>query len=141
MTRALIVIDRPENRAKAARWLSQAPFGTRLTFHAPKRTLPQNDKLWASLTDIAEQLTWHGMKLSASDWKTMFMAALGAENRLVPNIHGNGFVDLGRSSSNLSKSEFSDLLEIINAFAAEHGVILSAGRERAPGEPAASAAA
>jgi hypothetical protein len=133
VSRALIVIASDAERQKAKRWLSKAPWNTRVTFQAPKRSLPQNDRLWASLTDIAEQLTWHGMKFSANDWKIMFLAALGGEMRLVPNIHGNGFVDLGRSSSRLSKAEFSDLLEIIHAFAAEHGVILGE-----PSEPDAN---
>ena len=46
------------------------------------------------------------------------------ELRLVPNIHGNGFVQLGRSSSKLSKAEMSELMALIEAFAAEHGVTL-----------------
>ena len=79
------------------------------------------------LTKVSQQLTWHGMKLSPDDWRLMFLAALGGEMRLVPNIHGNGFVDLGRSSSKLSKEEFGDLLEIVSAFAAEHGVDLIQG--------------
>ena len=44
--------------------------------------------------------------------------------RMVPNLDGNGFVSLGRSSSALSKEEFSDLMELIAAFAAERGVDL-----------------
>jgi hypothetical protein len=52
------------------------------------------------------------------------MAALNQELRLVPNIHGNGFVQLGRSSSKLSKAEMSELMELIEAFAAQHGVDL-----------------
>jgi hypothetical protein len=47
---------------------------------------------------------------------------LKRELRLVPNMAGNGFVNLGRSSSDLSKGEFSDLMELIAAFGAEHGV-------------------
>ncbi|WP_253075678.1 recombination protein NinB [Bradyrhizobium sp. 2] len=30
---------------------------------------------------------------------------------------------MGRSSSNLSKSEFSDLIELIHQFGANHGVV------------------
>jgi hypothetical protein len=43
--------------------------------------------------------------------------------RLVPSLDGTGVVNLGRSSSNLSKSEFSDLLELIHEFGARHGVV------------------
>jgi hypothetical protein len=52
------------------------------------------------------------------------MAALNQELRLVPNINGNGFVQLGRSSSKLSKAEMSELMALIEAFAAERGVEL-----------------
>lgn len=52
------------------------------------------------------------------------MAALGGELRMVPNIDGTGFVNLGRSTSNLTKPEFSDLLEIVHKFAAERGISL-----------------
>lgn len=122
MSRALIVIASDADRQKATRWLAKAPWNTRVTFQGPKRSLPQNDRLWASLTDISQQLAWHGLRLSPDDWKLMFMDALGAEMRLVPNIHANGFVNLGRSSSRLDKEEFAELLTIIEAFAAEHGV-------------------
>ena len=38
-------------------------------------------------------------------------------------LDGNGFVNLGRSSSDLSKGEMSDLMELIAAFGAKHGVV------------------
>jgi hypothetical protein len=41
---------------------------------------------------------------------------------MVPNIDGNGFVSLGRSSSDLSVGEMSDLIELILMFGAKHNV-------------------
>jgi len=122
MSRALISIASEADRAKAARWVTQAPAGTRVEFKAPKRSLPQNDLMWAALTDVATQLKWHGLKLSPDDWKLIFLDALKREVRMVPNIDGNGFVNLGRSSSDLSKTEMTDLIDLIHAFGANHGV-------------------
>lgn len=122
MSRATIILNSSAARRKAASWVETAPPGTRIEFKAPKRTIPQNDRMWAMLTDVAQQVPWHGLKLSPDDWKLMFLDALKREVRMVPNIDGNGFVSLGRSSSDLSKGEFSDLLEIIAAFGAKHGV-------------------
>jgi len=122
MSRALISIASEADRAKAARWVTQAPAGTRVEFKAPKRSLPQNDLMWAALTDVATQLKWHGIKLSPDDWKLIFLDALKREVRMVPNIDGNGFVNLGRSSSDLSKAEMTDLIDLIHAFGANHGV-------------------
>jgi hypothetical protein len=43
--------------------------------------------------------------------------------RIVPAIDGRGFVNLGRSSSKLSVGEMCDLIELIQAFGAQHGVV------------------
>jgi hypothetical protein len=106
MSRAQLTLCSMAEREKAKRWIDRLPPGTRVTFKEGKRTTDQNAKLWASLTDIATQLDWHGQKLTPDDWKIMFLDALNREMRPVPRIDGRGFVNLGRSSSNLSKAEF-----------------------------------
>lgn len=122
MSRALLILNGQEARRKAADWIRRAPVNTRVTFQAPKRSLDQNSKMWAALSDIATQMAWHGQKLSTEDWKMLFLSALKQEMRMVQNLNGNGFITLGRSSSDLSKEEMSDLLELILAWGAEHGV-------------------
>jgi hypothetical protein len=96
--------------------------GHRLTIKVEreKRSLEQNKKLWAALNDIAEQVTWHGVKLDAEDWKHLCTASL-KKQRIVPGIDG-GFVALGLSTSKMDKQEMSDLLECVMAFGASHGV-------------------
>lgn len=125
MSRALIALYGPADRARAIQWVTKAPPGTRLEFKQVKRSTDQNSKMWASLTDIAQQVVWHGQRLKPDDWKLVFLDALKRELRIVPNIDGNGFVNLGRSSSDLSKAEMSDLIEIIMAFGAQHGVVFN----------------
>ena len=122
MSRALLVLWNDAQRAKAIDWIRRAPKETRVTFQAPKRTLPQNDRLWAMLTELSEQLVWHGQKLSPEDWKVVAMSGLNQEMRVVPNMAGNGFVPLGRSSSRLSVQEMAELQDLIEAFGAQHGV-------------------
>jgi hypothetical protein len=78
--------------------------------------------MWAMLTEVAAQLPWHGVKLTPDDWKLIFLDALKRELRMVPNLEGTGFVNLGRSSSDLSKDEMTDLMELIAAFGAKHGI-------------------
>ena len=102
MARALLTLWTLTDRTKAARWIMAAPVGTRVEFKASRRTIPQNDRMWAMLTDVADQLVWHGIKLRPDDWKLMFLDGLKRELRMVPNIDGNGFVQLGRSSSDLT---------------------------------------
>lgn len=88
------------------------------------RSIEQNAKLWATLSDVAEQVEWYGRKLDAESWKHIFSAALKKQD-VVPNLDGSGFVVLGLSTSKMSVAEMRDMLELINAFCAERGVKLN----------------
>lgn len=122
MSRLVRALWTDADRAEVARWVNAAPKGSRVEVKAPQRSVPQNSRLWAMLSDVATQLPYHGIRLTADDYKLLFLDALKREVRMVPNLDGNGFVSLGRSSSDLSKEEMSDLLTIIEAFGANHGV-------------------
>jgi hypothetical protein len=122
MSRALLILDSPVARQRAAAWCHKLPHGTRAEFKESKRSLPQNSRLWAMLTDVATQVPWHGLSLRPDDYKLIFLDALKREVRAVPNLDGTGFVNIGRSSSDLSKSEMADLLTLIEKFGAERGV-------------------
>lgn len=126
MGRALLVLANETFKRRAIDWIVKAPLETRVEFKGPKRTLPQNDRMWAMLTDLSVQLAWHGQRLAPDDWKLVMLDALRRETnqqvRFVPNTDGTGFVNLSTSSSDLSKDEMTDLIEIIFAFGAKHGV-------------------
>ena len=127
MTRAVVVLHTLHDRQRAMTWARNAPPGTRVEFKEAKRSTEQNAAMWAALTEISVKATHHGLKLTPDDWKLLFLDALKREVRMVPNLDGNGIVSLGRSSSDLSKAEMSDLLEIINAWAAAHDIDLHSG--------------
>lgn len=122
MGRASVVVRSDADRVLLADWAYRVPLGTRVDWRGPRRSTDQNDLMWARLTELSRQLDWHGQKLKAEDWKLLFLDALRREVRMVPNLDGNGFVSLGRSSSDLSKDEMSDLLELIGAFGVQRGV-------------------
>lgn len=122
MSRHTLILHGPNERARLAKWSMTAPMGTRVELKEPKRSIDQNSRMWLMLSEFARQIPWHGVRLSADDWKLMFLDALKREVRIAPNIDGTGFVNLGRSSSDLSKAEMADLFEIMEAFAAKHGV-------------------
>lgn len=129
MSRALVILDSPMARSRAASLIMRAPAGTRCEFKASKRTLPQNDRMWSMLTEVARQLPWHGLTLKPDDWKLIFLDGLKRELRAVPNLDGTGFVNIGRSSSDLTKQEMTELIELIFAFGAQHGVEFADDRE------------
>lgn len=87
------------------------------------RTPEQNNKLWPMLRDLSEQLRWYDMELSPEDWKHL-ITALVYGTRIVPGIDG-GFVALGKSTKNMSKKMFSELIEAIYAFGSERQVAWS----------------
>lgn len=125
MSRATIILNSDKDRERAADWCRRIAEGTRVEFKAVKRSPAQNDLMWALLTDISRQVEWHGLKLLADSWKLIFLDGLKRELTIVPNIDGTGFVNISRSSSDLSKEEMSDLIELIRAFGATHNVVFS----------------
>ena len=88
------------------------------------RSLSQNARLWAMLTDISQQVEWYGRKLTPDDWKHVFTAALSKQD-VVPGIEG-GFVVLGKATSKMTKGEMAELQTLIEAFGAQHGVRFTA---------------
>lgn len=85
-----------------------------------KRSDASNRRMWAMLRDIAKQVEWYGQKLKDEDWKHIFSASV-EKQRAVPGLDG-GFVVLGLSTRKQSQKWFSDMFEVMEAFAAERGV-------------------
>lgn len=123
MSRALLILNTPEARRKAATWVAKAPDGTRVEFKGAKRSLPQNDRMWAMLTDIADQKEHHGRRYVPDQWKVLFMSACGREVQFIPSLDGKTFLPWGQSSSDLSKEEMTALIEFMFQWGADNGVV------------------
>ena len=91
-----------------------------LAIKPESRSLEQNRKMWAILAEISQQVVWHGNKLSAEDWKHILTASQ-KQQRTVQGISG-GLVVLALSTSKMTISEMSELIELAHAFGAEQGV-------------------
>jgi hypothetical protein len=120
--RAVVTLRTQTDRDKASRWCQGVATGSKVVFHGPTRSIDQNSALWAALGDIARQRDYHGLKLSPDDWRLLFLDAVDRETRMVPNLDGTGFVGLGRSTSALSKEEFSGLLSIVYEWGNRNGI-------------------
>lgn len=125
------VINGPRDRETAAQWCRKAPLGMRIEFKEAKRTLAQNDRMWAMLTDLSQQAMLGGKKFTPDQWKVIFLHALGQEIQLLPSLDGHGFVPWGQSSSDLTKDEMTGLIELMFKFGAEHGVQFQDEKEKA----------
>lgn len=126
MAHALAVIYDEKDRQRVIEWMKVAPIGTRVDIKGPKRTLPQNDRMWAMLTDIVRQKKEiDGQTFTTDEWKVIFLQALGQEQDVLPTLDGRNFFSTGHSSSNLGKEAMSNLIEFIFAWGAENDVIWS----------------
>jgi hypothetical protein len=123
MSRATLILTSDDIRAKATAWVRKAPPQTRVTFERPRRSVDQNALLWSRLGEVSRAVEWYGERLTSEEWKDVFTAAL-RKSRVVPGING-GFVVLGLRTSSMTKTEMTELLDLIDVFAAERGVELS----------------
>ena len=104
----------------AGRGLEAGPVELVLRRPKNQRSLDQNRRLWAVLSDVSRQVEWYGRYLSKEAWKDIFSAALERQD-VVPGLEG-GFVMIGGRTSKMTKQRFADLLTLIDAFGTDHGV-------------------
>lgn len=123
MDKQSFIISSRDNLITAFRYAEQFGYGKAYAVEVKPltRTIQQNNLMWAILGELAQQVVWHGQKLTPEDWKHVFSAALN-QQRVVPNIDSTGFVVLGQSTSKMTVRQMADMIELINAFGAEHNV-------------------
>jgi hypothetical protein len=123
MSHALAVLYTEADRQRVLEWIKVAEIGSRVELKGPKRTLPQNARLWAMISDIVDQKkTIDNQEFQAEEWKCIFLQALGQEPDILPTLDGRNFFSTGHSSSKLSKEQMSALLEYIICWGAENNV-------------------
>jgi hypothetical protein len=127
MGQAVIILTTQATREQFCRWVMAAPPRTVASLKGVKRSIPQNARLWAMLTDIARQATWAGKKRTTEEWKDLFTAAVktaGGGLEAVPGLEG-GLMILGLRTSEMSVAEMADLQTYIEAWGAQNGVVFS----------------
>lgn len=126
-------------RDNACRAIMTAIPGMVVTIRAPTRNNDQNAKFHALVADIAKaKPEWNGVHMDADDWKALLIVShaiatggSSAQLRLVPDLEGNGFIQLRESSAKMSRERASSLIDYCTAWAVSHGVTL---REPVKGE-------
>ncbi|MFP4239820.1 MAG: recombination protein NinB [Rhodosalinus sp.] len=115
-----VILRGPAQRSLAKRLVDEAPQDCVVTIAKPKRTLDQNAKMWAMLSDISRACP-DGRRHPPETWKSLFMHACGFEVAFLMGLNGEPF-PVGWRTSKLTKAQMSDLIEAIYAYGAEHGV-------------------
>jgi len=100
-----------------------------------ERTVEQNAKLHALLSDIAAQKQWAGQWLDIEAWKRLLTAAWeranGRSAECYPAIDGHGFDIVYRRTSRLAKQDMVELIEYVTAWAVSNGIELHDDQRRA----------
>lgn len=116
------VITNRDQLVIAFKLISALPFGYVLEARDRTRTDNQNRLLWPMLKCFEEQANIGGRTFKDYQWKSIAMEALGHEQEILPSLDGSRWFPAGLRTSKLGVREFSDLIELLNAEAAERGV-------------------
>lgn len=121
-----LISSRVRDNALAA--VNEAEPGAIVSVSPPKRSLEQNAKLHAILTDLARStLTWAGKRRSVEEWKMLAVSghaiATKEAGEIIPGLE-NEFVSIRESTAQMSVKRASSLIEYLISFCAQHGVEL-----------------
>lgn len=107
-------------RQRAHQLIERAPDGHVCRIDPPTRSLPQNDKMWAMLTDISMAKP-EGRRMTPEQWKCVFMQACGWEVQFLEGLDGQPF-PAGFRSSRMTVKQMADLITFIAEYGDRHGV-------------------
>ena len=122
--KSYFVLAHAEARRRASAAVQSAPEGYVVTVSPPKRSGEQNAALHAKISEIAASMEWCGKRWDVETWKRLLVGAwtraINEPVMMLPAIDGHGVEIVFRRTSTLTKRECSELLEFVNAWAAEH---------------------
>ena len=139
-----IILDSDRNRRFALDAVRKARHGQQVNIGKPMRTLEQNARLHAMLTDIADQLPWpkdtgemHDMEFWKRACTLGWLIDLNEHPELITSLDGKHVAILLPHTSHLDVSEAASLNQWIETFAVQEGVVLKdpAGPEPPPPDP------
>ena len=123
MTGQTVILRGEAQRALAKSLIDRAPGNAVVKIRPASRSLDQNAKLWAMISDVSRAKP-DGLCHTPEVWKALFMSACGHSVQFEHGLDGQPF-PIGFRSSRLTKAQMSDLIEFIYAYGAEKGVAWS----------------
>lgn len=87
----------------------------------------QQEKYHAMIGEIADQAKHLGATWDDEDWKRLLLDKFSKETgrkrgRIIPNLDGDGVVEVGVQSRKFSKKVASEFIEWLHAWGAENGI-------------------
>jgi hypothetical protein len=108
----------------ACRIIRAAPLGSVVRVTPPGRSLDQNAKMHAMLSDVSMAKP-RGLFRSPMQWKCVAMQGCGFETETLNDWYTGIPFATGHSTSKLSKEQFSVLIEWLYRMGAEEGITWS----------------
>ena len=106
--------------------------GHRLVFElGPEpQSRDQQEKYHAMIGEVAEQAKHLGAKWDAEDWKRLLLDRFARETgravgKVIPNLSGDGVVEVGILSRRFSKRTANEFIEWLLAWGVENGIEFS----------------
>lgn len=121
--RRIVRLSTKEARQRAISLVSSAPENYVVTIAEPTRSVDQNARLWAHLSDISRAEPM-GRKYTSEMWKCVFMSACGYEVQFLQGLDGTPFPS-GFKSSKMTVKQMADFISYIEAWMAEQGIVSS----------------
>jgi hypothetical protein len=118
-----VILRGDAQRVLAKNMIDAAPINAVVRIAPEKRSLDQNAKLWAMLSDISRAKP-EGRRHTPEVWKCLFMNACGHEVAFETGLDDRPF-PIGFHSSSLTKAQMSDLIEFIYEYGARHNIVWS----------------
>ena len=115
-----VILRGPVQREYGKRQIDSAPVDAVLTIKEGTRTLDQNAKMWAMLSDISAAKP-EGRKHTPEVWKCLFMSACGHAVQFEIGLDDKPF-PVGFRTSRLSKRQMADLITFVAEYGDRHGV-------------------
>lgn len=116
------------SRRNAISAVARAQDGMIVEIKPATRSTEQNAKLHAMFGDVAKQAKLHGRKLTADQWKVVFISghavATGIGADVLPGIEGE-FVNIRESSAQMGVKRMASLIEYMLAWGADQGIVWS----------------
>jgi hypothetical protein len=108
----------------------QLQFGKKLVLSLTEesKTREQEQKYHAMIGEIAKQAQHLGATWDSRDWKRLLVQKFCkdykmAGGRIIPNLDGDGIVQLDFQTRKFTKEQGSQFIEWLHAWGAEHGIV------------------
>lgn len=120
MTGHLIILSSAFRREEAKRCIDAAPQMGTVLVKGPTRTLPQNKRFYAMLSDISRAKPG-GRTMTPERWKAAIMQSFGHAVQFEMDLEGRPF-PIGHSSSRLTVEQMTEMMEFMTAHFTPLGV-------------------